>query len=132
VSFRLDIAVTYNPEKTPPATEWLALDESERIAMVESWHRRARIRIPGANLHAIIHPVVENQIALGESVIVEGLARLRAEGLSRHDALHAIGSVLEEYMSHILKNSSAPESPEVYYRRVRGLTAAEWLRSGSS
>jgi hypothetical protein len=124
--------VTYNPEKTFPAAQWLAIDESERIAMVESWHRRAGIRIPGAKVHAIIHTVVENQIALGESVIVESLERLRNEGLSRHDAIHAIGTVLSEYMFHALKGTSAPDSPEVYYDRVRRLSAAEWLRSGSS
>ncbi len=107
-------------------------DESERIAMVESWHRRAGIRIPGAKMHAIVHTVVESQIALGESVIIESLARLRSEGLSRHDAIHAIGSVLAEHMFHVLKDISAPDSPEVYYDRVRRLTAAEWLRSGQS
>jgi hypothetical protein len=123
--------VTYNPEKTPPASEWLALDDSGRIAMVEAWHRRAEVRVPGAKMHAIIHTVVENQIALGEGAIVESLARLRAEGLSRHDAIHAIGSVLAEQIHHTLKGTSAPNLAEVYYDRVRRLTAAEWLRSGS-
>jgi hypothetical protein len=124
--------VTYNPEKTPPPAQWLALDESERIAMVESWHRRAGIHIAGAKTHAIIQTIVENQIALGESVIVESLARLRAEGLSRHDAIHAIGSVLAEQMFQMVKETSEPDSPQVYYDRVRRLTAAEWLRSGES
>lgn len=124
----------YNPEKPPDASQWLALDESERIAMVESWHRRARLRIPGANVHAIIHTIVENQIALGESVIGENVARLRAEGLSRHDAIHAIGSILAEQIFHAVKgtSASAPNLKEAYYDRVRRLSAAEWLRSGSS
>lgn len=83
-------------------------------------------------MHAIIHTTVENQIALGESVIVESLARLRAEGLSRHDAIHAIGSVLAEQMFQMIKGTSAPDPPQVYYDRVRRLTAEEWLRSGPS
>jgi hypothetical protein len=124
--------VTYNPEKTPPAAEWLALDESERIAMVESWHRRAGIHFPGAKAHAIIHTVVENQIALGKTVIVESLARLCTEGLSRHDAIHAIGSVLAKHMFHVLKGTSGPDSTEDYYDRVRRLTATDWQRSGPS
>jgi hypothetical protein len=115
--------VNYNPEKAPTATEWIALDESERISIVEVWHRRAGIRIPGAKMHALIHTVVENQIALGESAIVESLARLRAEGLSRHDAIHAIGSVLAEQIFHTAKGTSAPNLAEVYYDRVRRLSA---------
>jgi hypothetical protein len=126
--------VNYDPERTPDASRWLAFDDSERIAMVESWHRRARIRIPGSRVHAIIHAVVENQIALGESVIIENLGRLRAEGLSRHEAIHAIGSVLAEQIFHTLQGTSASglRLEAAYHERVRRLTAADWLRSGSS
>jgi hypothetical protein len=52
------------------------------------------VRLPNAQLHAVIHVVVENQLALGEEVVVETLARLQREGLGRHDGVHAIGSFL--------------------------------------
>lgn len=60
---------TYDPDAGPVATEWLAIDEAERIALVESYHRRGRIRVPQLTPHATIHVVVENQIALGEAVV---------------------------------------------------------------
>jgi hypothetical protein len=56
----------YDPIKAPTPEEWLALDEQERIILAEDYHRRARIRLPNATLHATMHAVVENQIALGD------------------------------------------------------------------
>ena len=123
---------TYDPEEEPSAADWLAVNEAERIAGVESYHRRRRIRVPQLTLHATIHVVVENQIALGEAVVIDAVARLRAEGLTRHDAVHAVGMVLAENIYELLKappvQSSDPNS--AYFDRLRGLTAAEWLRSG--
>ena len=123
---------TYDPEVGPAATEWLAIDEAERIGLVESYHRRRRIKVPKLRLHATIHVIVENQIALGEAVVIDALARLRSEGLTRHDALHAIATVLAENIYEILKSppaeTSDPNRP--YFDRLRRLTAAEWLRAG--
>jgi hypothetical protein len=123
---------TYDPEAGPSAAEWLAVGEAERIALVESFHRRRRIRLPRLTLHATIHVVVENQVALGEAVVIDALARLRADGLTRHDAVHAVGTVLAGHIYELLKSPTAqmsdPNPP--YLDRVRHLTAAEWLRSG--
>ena len=124
---------TYDPEVRPSAAAWLAIDEAERIALVESFHRQHRIRVPRLTLHATIHVVVENQIALGEAAVIEALARLQAEGLTRHDAMHAVGTVLTGQIYELLKSPSAetsdPNAP--YFDRLRRLTAADWLRSGS-
>jgi len=110
------------------------MDESERIAAVESYHRRQRIRLPRATLHATIHSVVENQVSLGERVVVETLARLRSEGLTRHEAVHAIGTVLAEQIFHALKSGSGAQSDMSgsYLERVRRLTADEWRQSGKT
>lgn len=124
---------TYDPDAGPAATEWLAIDEAERIGLVESYHRRRRIEVPQLTLHATIHVVVENQIALAESVVIDTVARLQAEGLTRHDAVHAVGMVLAGQFYELLKappaDASDPNPP--YFDRLRRLTAAEWLRSGS-
>lgn len=81
----------YDPERAPKAAEWLALDEQERIALAEKYHRVARIKMPNVKMHAIAHAVVENQIAEGYEPVVRAMTRLISTGLSRHDALHAIG-----------------------------------------
>jgi hypothetical protein len=123
---------TYDPDVGPSGAEWLAIDEAERITLVESYHRRRRIRLPRLTVHATIHVVVENQIALGEAVVIDALARLRNEGLTRHDAVHAVGMVLAGQIYELLKappdDTSDPNPP--YFDRLRRLTAAEWLRSG--
>jgi hypothetical protein len=125
---------TYDPENDLPADEWLALSESERIDAVETYHQRQRIRLPNARLHAATHAVVENQIALGESAVVETLARLRSEGLTRHEAVHAIGAVVVDQIVDVLKNGPGANTDlsRPYLDRVRRLTAAEWRQSGQT
>jgi hypothetical protein len=79
----------YDPEVAFDPAEWLALDEQERIQLVQVHHRAAQIKLPSIKAHASIHTIVENQIAMGLAPVVQAMARLSREGLSRHDALHA-------------------------------------------
>jgi hypothetical protein len=117
----------YDPDN-PTTADWLELDEAERIELVSSYHRRKKIRLPNAQLHAVIHVIVENQLALGETVVVDTLARLQSEGLSRHDALHAIGSVLAEDLYELLREASDANGHtyERYLERLRDLSASTW------
>jgi hypothetical protein len=57
--------------------------------------------------------------------------RLRKEGLTRHDSVHAIGSVVAEHLFDILKtskNDDAAVSQTRYYAAVERLSAANWRR----
>ena len=122
----------YDPDTAPNPEEWLALDEDERILLVKDFHRRARVRLPSANAHAAMHVAVENQIALGDSLPVKGeFERLRREGLDRHDAVHAIASVLADHMFTLVKKPQAisGDPNEVYYRALSRLTAHKWRSS---
>ena len=121
-----------DPDITPDAKEWLALDEGERLALVEGYHRDARIALPrtARRLHATIHTVVENQLALNDEPVVRALGRLMKEGLSRHDAIHAIGSVIAEHVNDLLKLKDAPETSRArYYAAIERLTVAEWHKN---
>jgi len=121
----------YDPSQTPDSAEWLELDEQERIDRVERYHRRAGIDLPNPTLHATIHVVVENQLALNDEPVVRAIARLRKEGLSRHDALHAIGSVVAEQIYDLLKLKDAPQTSRArYYAAIERLNATQW-RYGS-
>jgi len=122
----------YDPEIAPDASDWLALDEDERLILVEEYHREARIALPKAarRLHATIHAVVENQVALDDEPVVRALARLRKEGLSRHDAVHAIGSIVAEQIYDLLKLKDAPDAARIrYYAAIERLTAAGWRKN---
>ncbi|KAA0998119.1 hypothetical protein FVF58_45860 [Paraburkholderia panacisoli] len=121
----------YNPGCAPEPESWLELDEQERIALVETYHRVARIQLPNVTAHAALHAIVENQIALNLEPVVRAMDRLGKEGLTRHDAVHAIGSVVSEHLFDILKtdqNDDAATSQARYYAAVERLTAASWRR----
>jgi len=121
----------YDPDTPVRGSDWLEIDEGERLELVSSYHRRKKIRLPNAQLHSVIHVVVENQLALGEEAVVRTLARLQAEGLGRHDALHAIGSVLAADLYELMRESSA-SSDDTYVRyleRLEKITAKNWRAS---
>jgi hypothetical protein len=121
----------YNPERGPEPESWLELDEQERILLIETWHRVARIKLPNVTAHAALHVIVENQIALDLEPVVRAMDRLRKQGLTRHDAIHAIGSVVAENLFGILKadqNDDAAASQARYNAAVERLTAVSWRR----
>jgi uncharacterized protein YoaH (UPF0181 family) len=117
----------YDPERAPDSARWLAESEVQLIDIVERYHRRARIDLPRPHLHAIIHVVVENQIAMGdETPVAEAIQRLMGEGLSRHDAIHAVGSVLAGYLHETLRDKKEADN-EAYYADIRALTREKWF-----
>ena len=118
----------YDPDSSPVSSDWLETDEGERIELVAAYHRRHQIKLPNLQLHAVIHVVVENQLALAEEIVVNTLARLQGEGLSRHDALHAIGSVLAEHVYELMheEQGATTEPYRQYLERLQGLTAKNW------
>jgi hypothetical protein len=119
---------SYDPDRAPNAERWLQADEAARLELVTHYHRQQRIPLPNENLHAVIHVVVENQLAMGESAVVAALARLQSEGLTRHDAIHAIGLVLSEYLYVLMhEGASARDTAYAdYVNRLGSVSAASW------
>ena len=125
-----NLSGSYDPDQSVPSADWLGTDEGERIERVAAYHRLKKTQLPNAQLHAVIHVVVENQIALGETVVVETVARLQSEGLGRHDAIHAIGSVLATDLYELIKEGveSTDATYERYLQSLQQLTADGWRR----
>ena len=95
----------YDPDRKLDVEAWLDLDEDERMSLIMDYHRRARIKLPNAKMHVIVHTIVENQAALGSGyVVAETLERLMGEGFDRHEAIHAVGSVLTIWLVRRLMN----------------------------
>lgn len=124
----------YDPECAPDPEWWLSLDESERTDLARRSQRKDE-RLPSPELHAVIHAVVENQVALGdETPVAATLQRLLAEGLDRHDAVHAVGSVLAGHIYRAMQPGAADDTslddPEgSYWHELGGLDAGSWRRS---
>ncbi|MGH6858004.1 MAG: hypothetical protein ACRECP_10310 [Methylocella sp.] len=121
----------YDPCDPPDPEEWLNTDESQRIRLAEDYHRRAGIRPPNAQAHAVFHVIVENQAALGDEILVRGtLERLMGEGLDRHEAIHAIASVLSGHVADIARGKPArPDANAAYFAALRKLNVASWRRA---
>ena len=121
----------YDPETAPNPEEWLKLDERERIQLAERCHRKARVKIPSVEAHAIFHAIVENQIAEGHAPVARAMQRLAREGLSRHEALHAIGSLVADYIYDVMNTndrSLADTAQARYDAAVERITVKEWRR----
>jgi hypothetical protein len=121
----------YDPETEPAADVWNAIDEAERSLIVQAWHEAAGVSVPKMRLHATLHTIVENQIAMGnETPVAQAIRRLMDEGLSRHDALHAVGDVMMQSMMSAMRDPTATSAEPAYYQALTKLTAASWLASG--
>jgi hypothetical protein len=128
----------YDPLVEPDPVEWLATGEQQRIDLAKSYHRRARSKAERSTLHAVIHAIVENQIAAGDELPVRRkMLQLMDEGLDRHEAIHAIGSVLAVHINELMRRTVANEQSKSdddvnapYFSELEQLTAESWLRSG--
>jgi hypothetical protein len=118
----------YDPHEHINSDAWLALDESERTRLVVRYHRHQRIRLPNETVHALIHVIVENQVALGNAFPAKGvLFRLMSEGLDRHEAVHAIGSVLSEtFFTAMSEENVHGHLNADYVEKLMALSAESW------
>jgi hypothetical protein len=123
----------YNPHEHITSDAWLELDESERMQLVARYHRRQRIRLPNETIHATMHVIVENQVALGDAFPAKAvLIRLMNEGLDRHEAIHAIGSVLSEKLFAVMSGEDVKgEINADYVERLKFLSAESWRKQAS-
>ena len=118
----------YDPGREVDAAVWGTLDESEQIAAVERAHRKVRGTAGSPRLHAALHVIVENQILLGaETPVAAAMQRLRLEGLDRHEAIHAVASVLAVHLREVVARTR--EDNTAYFREIEALTVATWRAS---
>jgi hypothetical protein len=127
----------YDPLVEPAPDDWLAADEQSRIDAITRYHLREGFKGERLGAHAAVHGIVENQIALGDELPVRRtLQRLIAEGLDRHDAIHAIGSILVGHINELVRKAdlgdgkAAGDTNDAYFSELERLTAKSWRRSG--
>ena len=123
----------YDPDVGPDPARWLALEEGERLRQAKDYHERYDALLAEAEVHAAIHVMIENEIATNdETPAREALERLRAEGLSRHEAIHALGSVLIETIVATGNGDDREEAErlqtDAYNNAVARITAEDWRR----
>jgi len=119
----------YKASIAPNPAEWLSLDEQLRLDLVVDYVNKNENNIeePAKRIHASIHVIVENQLALESEPTPKTYSRLRKQGLSRHEAIHAIGAVISEDMFEIMRGNK-DQAFEKYKGRLEKLTAKRWKR----
>jgi hypothetical protein len=124
--------VTYDADRAPEPAAWTAASDADRLAAVEAHHRALAAPHPAVRqprLHAAVHLVVENQLAAGEPPEVRrALDRLVRGGLSRHEAVHAVGSVVASSVQGAL--SGRRFDAAAFARALDALTVEGW-RAGA-
>jgi hypothetical protein len=120
--------MAYDPSVNPDPAHWLALTEEARLNDVLEYHERVGTKLPNARVHAALHVTVENQLAQQYGPTVEALRRLLLEGLDRHEAVHAIGTVVAAQMYELLKGRAPKFDEAAYERELAVLTADRWRR----
>ena len=120
----------YDPLVGPDAEVWLSLDDQERIAAVLAWHAASSAPhppTPKPTLHAALHAVVENQAAANDPPAVTAtLTRLCDAGLTRHEAVHAIASVVGDALQSALDGADGGFDVEAYAQDMRALEPGDW------
>ena len=120
----------YEPLFYGEKDEWLRLEEEERIALVLDYHENLDEEFEGESirLHAAMHVVVENQIALGETYVENTVARIMRQGISAHEAIHAIAAILSEDIVSLLNSGEKEFYTKKYRRKLEKLTAKRWRK----
>ncbi len=121
---------TYNPNTSIDAESWLALDEEARMALVYAFHSGLDLDMTedALRVHASLHVIIENQLAMGVELIPETFAKLKRQGLKRHEIIHAIGAIISEDIFNIASGVIDEFSPKKYRRKLEKITAKRWLK----
>lgn len=99
--------------------------------MVVEFHEKHGNFGENIKIHSVIHVTIENQVAAADPpCAAQTLRRLMQEGLSRHDALHAVGSVLAETIFSLFKGTQTAFDEERYASALAGLSAKRWRGAG--
>ena len=127
----MDEAITeYDPLDEPEPQLWLAMDEQQRIDLISAYYRRAGISLPNDRCTPSFTVIVENQIADDELPVRRTAQRLMSEGLDRHDAIHAIGSVVAGNI-HDLMRKMPRQNTSTRNRLIREALFRDQLRNPS-
>ena len=120
---------SYNALKKLDSALWLNLDEAVRLELIEEYVENFEKEIESSkkHIHASIHMVVENQLALGEKPALDAYSRLLRQGLNRHETIHAIGAVIFSDIYDAMQNIDNKQITS-YKNRLRKLTAKKWLK----
>jgi hypothetical protein len=121
--------MNYEPKRDPDPQEWLQTPEGVRLEACERAHQplpRRHPPIANLRLHAALHVTVETQLATDSPPEVrKTLARLVRAGLTRHEALHAVGSAAADALARVVEQKQ-PFDAQAYAASLAALDPADF------
>jgi hypothetical protein len=120
----------YDADYAPFAKAWIATPEDDRVVAIEQHHLDLDDALHDEgrplHLHVRMHLMVENQAAQGHDAVGRNLARLTAEGVRRHAAVHMIMEVVSEvFVAMAMNNHEWDEA--AYADKLDALDAGAWI-----
>src|SRR4051812_13034041 len=114
----------YDPDQELDPRQWLALTEEQRRALAMAAHEPlppGHPPVPSVRFHAAAHVMVETQLARQEIPEAnQAFQRLRAAGLARHRAVHALADVALAEMTRMVE-ARGPFDRFGYVERLKTL-----------
>ena len=127
---QLDKPLTYDARRAPNESHWLERGEDERLDAVRRFHVTPPLPHelpPSLEAHAAIHAVIETQLASGDPPEAKrALGRLLSEGVTRHDAIHALGSTFASGVWEVAEGDPKSFDVDAYKRALQSLDHAHW------
>lgn len=122
--------MTYNPNIQMQKTQWLEMDEGQRIAIVEAFHVQSNedIELEAMTLHATFHVIVENQIAQNVTIVEQTIAKLIRQGIDRHEAIHAISAIISEDILNAARGEGETFTIKKFRRKLEKITVKRWRK----
>ena len=106
----------YNPAKSPDRQQWLALDKTRQLELVRLAHHDMDANENALATHCGMHSAVETQVAQNSPGVRDAIGRLRKQGNSRHNAVHAIGLVLIQHMRKMATSQEGLDVANTHYQ----------------
>jgi hypothetical protein len=111
-------------KNVPPSAT--AAEIRAQVIREHAEHPHPTLDPKGLKAHLLVHELVEKQLREGEPPeAAAALARLLAEGLERHQAVHAIGLAATRHALAMIKNRSGFDA-RAYARALQELSAAAY------
>ena len=121
----------YDPDERLNIEEWLTLDDSQKVKIVSDFHESIKEEFSDDGafaMHSHMHVIVENQIAGNVELVPETVDKLMRQGLSRHEAIHAVSAILAEDIFDMLQGKVEEFSLKKYRRKLEKITAKKWRK----
>jgi hypothetical protein len=125
----------YDASVDPDPEYWLDLDEGEQNLAAAEHHELDDPHPPAESrqAHAMAHAVIETQLLAGDPPEARAaFERMKRDGLSRHDAIHAVSMVLMGHLFEIMKRTgdgvplTEAQVRSEYVEQLEALTVEDW------